>query len=203
MWMNPDLKVYNAEIYLDSNDTTLRTGMSCKAEMVVEQYEDASFIPVQAVLRVGGETTAYVVKDKTIEPRSVQIGLDNNRMVRIINGLQEGELVLLTPPLKSAEVGASEEKTADQDAGSEGNNDAIYESINDKLRRRASGQPQTGSDRPENLASDRESFGQKRKKGRQFESMSAEERKKMRERFQKMSPEDRDRMKRRRQGGKR
>ncbi|MHC4664712.1 MAG: HlyD family secretion protein, partial [Planctomycetota bacterium] len=36
MWMNPDLKVYNTEVYLDSNDPGLRTGMSCKAEIIID-----------------------------------------------------------------------------------------------------------------------------------------------------------------------
>ena len=57
MWMNPDLKVYNTDVYLDANDSSLRTGMSCQAEIIIEQYDDVVYIPVQAVLRVGGETT--------------------------------------------------------------------------------------------------------------------------------------------------
>ena len=104
MWMNPDLKVYNTDIYLNNSHGDLRTGMSCQAEIIIEQYDDVLYVPVQAVLRVGRETTVYVVKGKTIEPRKVEIGLDNNRMLRIISGLKEGELVSLTPPLKSAAV---------------------------------------------------------------------------------------------------
>ncbi|GAG28200.1 unnamed protein product, partial [marine sediment metagenome] len=34
VWLNPDLKVYNTDIFLDHNDETLRTGMSCKAEII-------------------------------------------------------------------------------------------------------------------------------------------------------------------------
>jgi HlyD family secretion protein len=101
-WMNPDLKVYNTDIYLDNNGTALRTGMSCKAEIIIEQYKEATFIPVQAVLRVGGEPTVYVVDGAALQPRKVEIGFDNDRMVRIISGLEPGELVSLTPPLEAA-----------------------------------------------------------------------------------------------------
>jgi len=104
MWMNPDLKVYNSEIYLEGNQESLRTGMSCKAEIIVEQYEDALYIPVQSVIRVQNQPTVYVVTGDDYEPRTVKIGLDNNKMVHILEGLQEGEEVLLTPPLKSAAV---------------------------------------------------------------------------------------------------
>lgn len=104
VWMNPDLKVYNTDIYLENNNDSLRTGMSCQAEIIIEQYADTVYIPVQAVLRVGKETTVYVVKGRTLKPRKVETGLDNNRMIRIISGLEEGEVVSLTPPLKSAAV---------------------------------------------------------------------------------------------------
>jgi len=40
----------------------------------------------------------------SIEERKVEMGLDDNSMVRIISGLREGEQVLLTPPLKAGAV---------------------------------------------------------------------------------------------------
>ena len=102
MRMNPDLRVYNAQVYVDSEEPSLRTGMSCKVEIVVEQYPDAIYVPIQAVLNVAGQPTAYVLEGDTISERPVEIGLDNNRMVHVTHGLTEGEQVLLSPPLKAA-----------------------------------------------------------------------------------------------------
>jgi len=104
VWLNPDLKVYNTEVYLEGEGDYLRTGMSCMAEIIIKEYDDAIYIPVQAVLRVGGKPTVYVRGGKGFEPRGVEAGLDNNRMIRIIQGLQPGEIVLLTPPLAHAAV---------------------------------------------------------------------------------------------------
>ena len=79
--------------------------MNCKAEIIVEQHTDTVYVPVQAVLRVGGQPTVYVLNDNgETEERKVEIGLDDNSMVRIISGLNEGELVLLAPPLKNGAV---------------------------------------------------------------------------------------------------
>jgi len=103
-WMNPDLKIYKTEIFLDSNSSELRTGMSCRAEIIIAQYPEAVSIPIQAVLRVEEQTTVYVKNGKTFKPRQVKIGLDNNRMVHVISGLQPGEKVLLTPPLAQSAV---------------------------------------------------------------------------------------------------
>jgi HlyD family secretion protein len=102
MWMNPDLKVYQTEIQIEGRHPELRTGMSCMAEIIVEQHADALYVPVQAVLRVGGTPTVYVVRGGRSEPVPVEVGLDNNRMIRILKGLDAKQTVLLNPPLKEA-----------------------------------------------------------------------------------------------------
>ena len=178
MWMNPDLKVYNTEIYLVGNDGALRTGMSCKAEIIVEQYEDAVYVPIQAVLRVNGEPTVFVMNGKTHEPRQVEIGLDNNRMVRIVGGLEAGEVVLLTPPLKSAEAvaggeGGSREKDSSGDSSG---------SIDNRVKEMLS-----NADEPTEAP-----------KERSREDLTPEQIKQMQERFKNMSAEERQQMQKKR-----
>jgi len=112
MWMNPDLKVYNTEIFLDENDSALRTGISCQAEIIIERYENAVYIPVQAVLRVKGAPTVFVLDGDRILPRKVETGLDNNRMIHIVQGIEAGEIVLLTPPLEVGAVDTGRGKAA-------------------------------------------------------------------------------------------
>ncbi len=133
MWMNPDLKVYNADVYLEGNEPALRAGMGCQVEIIVEQYEDAVYVPVQSVLRVGGKPTVFAVKDGAIEERKVEVGLDNNRMIRIISGLRESEVVLLTPPLKSATVEPGSQLAGTQLPGSTDASDALKRQISEKL----------------------------------------------------------------------
>jgi HlyD family secretion protein len=133
MWMNPDLKVYNSEIYLEGDRPELRTGMSCKVEIIVEQYEDTVYIPVQAVIRIAGQPAVYVVNDGVIEEREVEIGFDNNRMVRIIDGIREGEVVLLTPPLKSASIEDASAVMQTERAESADTLEALKQRINEKL----------------------------------------------------------------------
>jgi len=102
LWMNPDLKIYSTQIYLDgSGQEALRTGMSCRAEIIIARYDDAIYVPVQSVLRVAGRPTVYVVQGDQVVPRPVELGLDNNRMVRVVSGLEPGERVLLKPPLEA------------------------------------------------------------------------------------------------------
>lgn len=98
-WLNPDLKVYNCEIDIDGNTNDLRPGFTCSAELVVEQHEDVVYVPVQAVVRVGGSPTVYLSRRSGPQPRRVAIGLDNNQMIHVLDGLSVGDRVLLAPPL--------------------------------------------------------------------------------------------------------
>ncbi|WP_305042790.1 efflux RND transporter periplasmic adaptor subunit [Geoalkalibacter sp.] len=100
VWLNPDLKVYNTDIHLEGNVEGLRTGMSCRAEILVAEYPDALFVPVQAVTRVDGHPTVFVRQGGQFGPRQVEVGLDNNRMVHVLKGLEVGDTVLLNPPLQ-------------------------------------------------------------------------------------------------------
>jgi HlyD family secretion protein len=103
-WLNPDIKVYRSEIDLDGDDSTLRPGMTCRVEIIIAEYADTLYIPVQSVLRVNNQTVVYVAGPNGPERRTVEIGMDNNRMIRIISGLSAGEKVLQTPPLAPSEV---------------------------------------------------------------------------------------------------
>jgi HlyD family secretion protein len=105
-WGNPDLKVYTTEIHLDDG-ADLRAGMSCRAEIVVETYPQALFVPIQCVVREGRQTVVYRSTGKGSVAVPVEVGLDNNSMVRILSGVKKGEDVLLNPPL-SGEPAAEE-----------------------------------------------------------------------------------------------
>lgn len=112
-FMNPDLKVYDTEVVLDNDQdlSMIRSGMSCTAEIVVAQYEEATYIPVQAVQNVSGNPTVYVVNGKDLEPTLVDTGKDNGIVIKIDSGLETGDIVALNPPMQEA---ASSEQSYEQ-----------------------------------------------------------------------------------------
>jgi hypothetical protein len=207
MWMNPNLKVYTTEIYLENNDSTLRTGMSCLAEIVIEQHQNVLYIPIQAVMRVGGEPTVYVRNGKKFEPRKVQTGLDNNSMIHIIKGLEEYEFVLLTPPLKAAATESRTTSLITQNARPNEDSNDIDSKADEKLKdasQRSAGKIEADvNDNATNSGSmSKERFQQgspEQTEGKRsrFENMTPEEREKMRKRSENMSPEEREKMKQR------
>jgi len=120
-WLNPDLKVYDLDVHIEGDGSELRPGMSCRAEIFIEQHDDALYVPVQCVVREGGEPTVYVKTGDGVEARAVKIGLDNNRMVHVLDGLAEGEPVVLDPPLGESTVEEeAPEIPAEEDEGGAG-----------------------------------------------------------------------------------
>jgi HlyD family secretion protein len=111
-WLNPNLKLYETVIELDPSEVELRNGMSCRAEITVEQYDNVLFVPIQSIVRVNNEPTLYTLPPSGPPvPRPVGMGLDNGRFVHILNGVEPGERILLTPPLS----GSDDFRTSDDD----------------------------------------------------------------------------------------
>ena len=113
MWANPDLKVYKTDIEIDGGGDVLKSGMNCEAEVVVEQHSSAVYVPVQCVARVDKIPSVWVKTPAGSVIRPVEIGLDNNRFVRIVSGVAPGEEVLLTPPLSGSVTGDATEVIPD------------------------------------------------------------------------------------------
>jgi HlyD family secretion protein len=193
MWMNPDLKVYKTDIALEGEDPALRSGMSCKAEIIVEQYDEALYVPIEAVLRVGGKPTVYVVEDGGVEEREVEIGYDNNNTIRISKGLREGEQVLLRPPLEAASLEAGS-KFFGADA-----NEAMMQRISAMLKvadETAAAEPRRSPPRAQepNRPGDRTQSAPLQAGGQGFPSLTPEQSEQLRKRLESMTPEQRQQM---------
>lgn len=192
MWMNPDLKVYTTEIQIDHNAQGLRTGMTCQAQVLVAEYEDAVYVPVQAVLRQGAQALVWVVSAGKTEKRSVEVGLDNNRMIHVKSGLQAGEEVLLSPPLDAA--GA-------RDAAVPAGGAALTPS-GQKVGNGTVPPPTNEAAPVKTPPADGEAKG--KRGGGGFGKMTPEEREAWKKKMDEMSPEERDKMReqfKKRRGG--
>ncbi len=114
-WLNPDLKVYNCVVSIDQGDETdLRAGMNCEVSMLIESYADVISVPLQCVLRVKGQPSVFMVENGEPVAHPVKLGYDNGRLVHVLEGLQPGDRIMLTPPLAAAE--ASSDAAASDDA---------------------------------------------------------------------------------------
>ena len=115
-WLNPDLKVYATDVGIDGRQEALKTGMTGKVEVIIDELHDVLYVPIQSVVTVGETKVCYVRGSRT-KKREVETGLFNDNFVEIKSGLEEGEEVLLNPP-RWSEPGQSQEKAAEPAAES-------------------------------------------------------------------------------------
>jgi hypothetical protein len=90
----------------------MRPGMSCSVEILIEELEDALYVPVQAVFTDGGASHAFVDTPDGPERRAVVTGSFNDLWVQVVEGLEEGETVLLKAPVGSAGTTAPESQAS-------------------------------------------------------------------------------------------
>ena len=117
-WGNPNLKVYNTEVYLSDTLPNIKPGVSAKAEIIVTNIANTLSVPIQAIATYKGKPAAYVLKGGKPEPRPVEVGMFNTKFIEVTKGLAQGDRVLLAPPFETREkdlegaVLAEEEKAS-------------------------------------------------------------------------------------------
>jgi multidrug efflux pump subunit AcrA (membrane-fusion protein) len=82
---------------LRTGDLGIKPGVSAKAEIEIDELKQVLLVPVNAVFTHEGRTYAYV-KDGGIAPRELKLGSNNDTHAVVLDGVREGETVLLYEP---------------------------------------------------------------------------------------------------------
>lgn len=95
--MDEDSKSYRVRVSLDNPDSTVKAGLFAHTAVDILQRPQTIFVPQSAVLTRNGEQYVFILReDGTVERRVVKIGLLNDVSEEILEGLTEGEKVVLT-----------------------------------------------------------------------------------------------------------
>lgn len=110
-WRDPNRRDYTVRIALqDTAGLGLKPSMRCKAEIRVDVVEEALHVPVTAIFRDGADAFVYVPDGSGFRRRTVRIGRTSELFVEVVDGLEEGEQVLLVEPAE--DLIRSDESTA-------------------------------------------------------------------------------------------
>lgn len=90
-------KKYVVQVKIDGSTEKLRPGFTAEVEIVVADLRDVISLPVAAVIEQKGEFVCAVRTEDGFERRPVEIGLSNDKLVEIKQGLSPGETVFLYP----------------------------------------------------------------------------------------------------------
>jgi len=88
-------RTLQAEIYIPNSDRFLKPGMFANVEVVLLEKPQTLVIPREAVMGAGGEISVFVVEGKRAVRRPVALGYEQDRMVEILKGLNEGDQVVI------------------------------------------------------------------------------------------------------------
>ncbi|MCI7330927.1 MAG: efflux RND transporter periplasmic adaptor subunit [Selenomonadaceae bacterium] len=107
-------------------DVPIKAGLYAHTTLDILQRRNTLFVPKEAVLSRNGKTSVWVVDSEgKVSERAVKIGLMNNESEEIIDGLAEGDVVILNNQDKLKEGSkvdidtsdASDDSNAAQDGG--------------------------------------------------------------------------------------
>jgi len=84
----------------------LRPGAFAKIELVLDKNTNALMVPTQAIVPILKGQQVFICKNNIAEAIPVETGLRNETKVQIINGLQDGDSVIITG-LMGLKAGAS------------------------------------------------------------------------------------------------
>lgn len=94
--VDPVSRTTRVEVELANPDGKLRPGMYARVDIVVGEKDKAVVIPKTAVLHKKGKSWVFVANDGTADMREVVMGYDDLDRVEIVDGVREGERVVVS-----------------------------------------------------------------------------------------------------------
>lgn len=94
--LDAETRAGHARVELDNSQGHLRVGQSVTGTVHASGPRDRLLtVPRQAVTRIDGTPTVFVkVSDTAVEPRGIKLGAEDARSVAVVEGLNEGEVVV-------------------------------------------------------------------------------------------------------------
>jgi RND family efflux transporter MFP subunit len=99
-----DARVFEVKIQINESDTILRPAMTTKNTIVTHVEEDVLFVPIEAIHGSNDLTWVYLLSGNRLVKKQVNVGIRNENQIIILDGLEQGDLVLLTIPEKPDEL---------------------------------------------------------------------------------------------------
>jgi multidrug efflux pump subunit AcrA (membrane-fusion protein) len=88
-------RTLQTEVYIPNSGRSLKPGMFANVEVVLLEKRETLAIPREAILEAGSEMSVFVVEGKQAVRRPITIGYEQDRMVEVLRGLNEGDQVVI------------------------------------------------------------------------------------------------------------
>jgi RND family efflux transporter MFP subunit len=93
--VDPISRAFKVKVRIPNGDHRLKPGMFARVKIYPKIHRDALIVPFKSVVRRGGNTAVFIADGDIVSLRAVTEGITNEREIEIIDGLQEGEEVVI------------------------------------------------------------------------------------------------------------
>lgn len=100
-------RTFEVRVEVLDNNVLLKSGMSADVEIIVDKVDNTLVVPSQAVREKDAKRSVYVFNDgRRVTLREIKIGLRDWTNSQVLEGLAEGDVVVINPDLEGLKDGA-------------------------------------------------------------------------------------------------
>ncbi len=124
-----DIKVYTTIVSIDKGIPGLRPGLSAEVTILIDEKEDVLSVPVMAVIQYADGTNHVRIRGNNGDwvDREIMTGLNNDKFVEIVQGLEPGETVAMSP--RSVMTDEEKNKAFMAGSGAEAQQDGPFKGV--------------------------------------------------------------------------
>jgi RND family efflux transporter MFP subunit len=93
--INPEDRTCAVHIAVDNTQEEIKPGMHAEVEIAADIYKDRVLVPQEAVLVRGGRKLVFAVEEGLAKWRYIEVGLENKDYAEVLDGIKEGEMVIV------------------------------------------------------------------------------------------------------------
>ena len=137
-------KEYLTQVTVLNPPEGIKTGLTAEARIVVNEIPDALLLPMQAVFEYGGKMYAITFKDGKWDKLEIKTGPANDKEVVILEGLDEGDEVVLGAWAHRNEVDLPRLEQSSQRHESDTDEETLREMMRQELEKQQQERPAEG-----------------------------------------------------------
>jgi RND family efflux transporter MFP subunit len=93
--VDPVSRAFTVKVEIPNKDHRLKPGMFARVKIYLAIHKGALIVPFKSVMKREGMAVVFVIEGTTVRLRTVTAGITNEREIEVIDGLQEGEEVVI------------------------------------------------------------------------------------------------------------
>ncbi|MCF8381763.1 MAG: efflux RND transporter periplasmic adaptor subunit [Bacteroidales bacterium] len=93
--IDPEARTFKCFVNVENKNQSILPGMFVKADLVINSSENTIVIPKDIIVSKGRDKFVFVVEKGVADMRLITTGLESERKIEVLSGLEEGESLVI------------------------------------------------------------------------------------------------------------